>query len=885
MDGRRPVRALTWRWLYSVGLVTVLFALLPGGVAASRHRPGPVTIRGSVSALWRGGFTLHSPSKGDFKVEVSSLTSFWIKTTRISLNAVKLGAHVGVRGYLNGHTLRAIRVALYPSRHVKPPKEETLRGTVIAVQAGSLDIEVSNHAVHVRVGSHTVVEERHHAVLLSLAQHGQRVDVRGYPSGHDIVATRVTLLVMHVKHPPTHTIRGTVIGVYRGGFILRTTSGQLLHVTYNGRVRTGAMVSVHAYAVGGRYHAQRVRELRALPVKTSLDRGKILAVGHGWIRVQAGRSTIVVVVESTTRITHGSQAAQMSALAHGQRVAVRYQREGTRRVATSIHIYAMRRATHPPTQELRGGIVHVHGDTVTIRIGSRVRAVRISRTTHVTYGSHRGSVRMLAAGQRISLRYYVQSKQLVATSIHIYAAAARIHTMTGVIIAIRGDQLTVEDRGHAHTVVLSRATRVWQNNHPVVRAGLRVGEQVRIHGTDDTRGFMQAARVDILPLPISRRQNNHLPTTVRGAIVTVTHMLVTLRTSVGNRVVVRLDGHTHVNVHGQSIPITWLFPGPTATVHVTPATKEPPLATLIEFHPKSHTLSGDVVASSNNALLVQDRSGARQQVLLQVARITDEGRRMTGVEVGAHVRVDGFILPNSKEAALIVIVTHPLIRVYGLVTAVSSRDVTIAERSGAHVILRFPKGVLAEAPRTGQKFLPHSIPIGSQLHATGVRHGGVIVVQTAILTLKSLLLRGSVTNLLAAGFILSAPGGTITIHVTSQTHITVGRTPAALATIMVGDEVTVRGYADATGGILAHSIDIHRRAITRTGDISNLQAQSFDLVGRDRSVIHVLVEPTTIVMEAGMTVPLSKLANGQHVTVNGHLRPDGALEATRITLK
>lgn len=881
--GQQFVHISNCGWAAAILCIGLLFSS-PGVASASRHRVGPVFIRGTVSEISIRGFRLVSPSKGTLAVETSNLTTYKERSRPVRPSAVQVGAHVGVHGYLSGRTIRAVSVTIYVGRHKAKPKEFTLRGTVIRVGTDWINVALGKRSYHIVLAPGAKVEYRLLPARLSTAKSGQRVDVRYYVSGGKLLATRVELLVIHIHHPRTHTEYGTVSRLLHAGFVLETIHGQQITVIYGGRVRLAEMVSVRGRGIRGAFQAEKVHQLQRLPVHTTLVRGSVSAVGAGWIHLLVGGSIVDFTVAPATHVSQGSLPSSASTLRGGQYVSVRFWWQGATRVATSIHIYA-RIPVPKATGAVKGTIASFAGDVITVRVEGRYYSIDIPATAHIRDGSRSGNRSSLRVGQLISVRYYQQGSRLIATSLHIYASRARQHTYTGTVVSRQREQLRILDRGVLKLVELGTLTKIRETGRTVRPSALQSGQKVRVTGTEKGN-VIQASRIDILPL--IRTKTGHLQSSFRGPISSVGAKVLVLKVAAGSRIKLSLTPATRVIVRKRRVPESWLFSGPTATVSVYPSASGTPQVIQVDFHPPAKTLSGDVAWISRGRMQVMERKNRRQPVNLAVAAVTDDGRRsnVRSVQAGLHVAVDGFLLPGRTEAALTVAISHPTVRMSGTVTGATGRVIAISRTSGQRITLHFGAGVQAFAKITGQWFWPARIPPGARLSVRGVEEAGWVLVRTASLTLKSTLLRGVVDRIYSGASLTlyTDTGGTVLVNTIRTTKISAGRQPVPFGAVEIGDDASIRAYPDAGGGVLASSIDLHRKLTTRTGFVANLTSSGFDLVLRDGSALHFFLSSYTKVEVGGRIVPLDELTNGEKVRAEGHLRPDGYIDAIKVDI-
>ncbi|HEV3309039.1 MAG TPA: hypothetical protein VG815_00740, partial [Chloroflexota bacterium] len=501
----RAHRGPCWIWLASLSLA--LIVLLPGcggsGAAPNggttsgtgpivvsgsrsagsrttgsetRSKPGTLFIRGSVPSVGRYGFTLSSPSKGLFRVDTSSLTTYSRKTQTVSASTVQVGTHVGVHGYLSGRTLTAVKVTIYVEKRKAKPKEHTIRGTVIRAGADWIDVALGSQRFHFVLAPHASVIYRLLPAQLTSAKAGQRVDVREYQAGAQLLATRVELLVIHVHHPRAHTQHGLVGSLFAGGFILNSVSGQRLVILYSGAVQPQEKVSVRGWSVSGGFHADKVRQILHLVYHHPLAHTEHGLVGNifagGFILDSVTGQRVVILYSGTVQlqekvsvrgwaVTGGFHAEKVRQILHlvyhhppahtehglvgsliaggftlntvsGQRMVVLYtgsvqaQEQVSVRgwaVTGGFHAQKVRRIFHLAvhTVLVRGYVSAVGSGWVLLTGGDASLLIDFSGTTHVTVSSVPGTTGDIKKGQYISVRYWHQGQNRIATSVHVYA--------------------------------------------------------------------------------------------------------------------------------------------------------------------------------------------------------------------------------------------------------------------------------------------------------------------------------------------------------------------------------------------------------------------------------------------------------------------------------
>ena len=222
----------------------------------ARHKAGPVTMRGVANHVGAKAFTLQTTSHGTYAVNASPPTQVIEKgrTGRVTVNE---GDHVGVRGYVQGRTIRAIQVRVYPVA----PKPFSIRGTIATIAGKRLRVRSGGGSATIVVTGSTVIQTSGGTLALSNLKINDRVEVRVVLSGHDTVALHIH--VYRTRAPQKHVqVRGTVLAASSQRVVVRGPgSSQTIrvdsHTRYywgtarsSGSLKAGERVTVYACCVG-----------------------------------------------------------------------------------------------------------------------------------------------------------------------------------------------------------------------------------------------------------------------------------------------------------------------------------------------------------------------------------------------------------------------------------------------------------------------------------------------------------------------------------------------------------------------------------------------------------------------------------------------------------
>lgn len=789
---------------------TLLAFLFPGGNAQSvfaahtdsRHKPGPVTIRGIASGISSRGFTLRTTQHGTYAVATTSATQIVEKGKGGHLSLHE-GDHVGVHGFVQGRRMRAISVRIYPTK----PKAYSVRGTLVAVHGSSLSISVSGKTLSVQLTSHTTIHIGSEPGSVRQLRVGDQVEARVQPSGHEIVA-----------------------------------------------------LSLHVYQ---QKQAKKHVQLR----------GTVTAVTVGAITVRSGSTSYKVAVGQGTAVYLGASRSSIKSLKAGQTVTVYACCAGQPLTATSIHI--RKTAMKHSSMLVRGRVVSLSGSELRIATSSGTVTVSLSSSTVYEVGSVRAGRTSVHVGDRVSIRVERSGSRWQAVRVHVYATVRRPRTVEGKVVSISRSGLVVTASGKRVTVSVTSGTAVTLNGKATGFSSIRTGDTVHITGTIGGDGRLTATRI-VAKRTIPKAKL----VSIRGTISQLSGSSLVITDAFGTRHQVRLAPGVHAQLHGKPAPAASLFPGVHAVArgHMSGNTLN---ATALTLSVTSRTVEGRVTRISHIRIILQDAKGSTLTVdVPRGVTATDGGHRAGPLHVGAYLRARGYVEQPGMVRAVTLQVLHPTLQLSATVVS-TGQMITVETARGDRYRLRFSSATEISTQNEQLTLTPADIPRGARVRVQGtMRSDGTLAVSQVKVRLSTVTVQGSVSAIVGSVITVKAPDGSVRVRVGAYTVYAQGSHVLALGDIVVGDDVTIYGYGDGPGLVLARKVSVHRKLAGLAGQVASLTSDGFVLNAAD-GPHRVIISPATI-FTGGSSADVKV---GMSVHVAGYRRGDGVILATRVRLK
>jgi hypothetical protein len=229
--------------------------------------------------------------------------------------------------------------------------------------------------------------------------------------------------------------------------------------------------------------------------------------------------------------------------------------------------------------------------------------------------------------------------------------------------------------------------------------------------------------------------------------------------------------------------------------------------------------------------------------------------------------------------ATAVTVLHPTLTVSGVLSW-HGHIASVVTASGDTYTSSFGKSSVVVSNHFDGTLHALDIPGGTSVHVVGiVDDSGSLAVRTMTVQLHSTTLRAKVGSLGAGELTLTVDAGSVRVRVNSGTTIAQGSRNLLVGDIVIGDDVTVYGYALKGGVVLARKLAVHRQLLGLDGIVASVTDGNFVLTASD-GIHTVYVSTTTLIFGIAGTT----LSPGMKVHVTGYLRGDAAVLATRVRI-
>lgn len=778
-----------------VGLLLAL-ALLNAGQVLARQKPGPVTIRGIVGQLHAGGFTLRTTTHGMLSVTVRSATSITQKGHK-GRQALANGDHVGVRGFLSGHSLTAIYVHIYPVK----PKPFSLSGTVASLHQPRMIVRVGAKLRTVYITGSTAVTYDRKSTSFSDIRVGDRVDVRAEPSrGRDVA---LTVRVLLRKSGPHLQIRGTVEAV-SSSLVVISSAGKTYRIT--------------------------------------LNRATVFHLGNS--------------IVNASSLKRGSGATVYACCA------------GVPLVATSIHI--LKATIHFPSREVRGTIVSLGVESLTVSTSSGNVTVALSATTIFEVSSKRVARVDVWVGDDVTIRALVESRGLHATRVHVLAASRRPRSIVGTVKKLSSISLTIQAKDGKRTIVsVGRGTPVSLNGGRSSLGGLKVGDHVRVRCNPRPGGVLLAsAIVDHRPLPKK--------IVVHGTLTRIEGGLLIVTDAQEKRFEVRLGKGVRPLLHGKPAPRLAVFVGVHVSVDGLPA-KRLVIATSFKLTVTERTIKGRIQSAGASGFSLPASGGGDLHIDIPAGARLKDGKHFVRQEAfctGCFVKGRGYEESAGRIRAFQLSLQHPKLDISA--TTVHTGASRIRTSAGEVYDLHFVPSSAVTLSASSIVVSAAEVPNGTSVHVRGtVDSSGELVVASLSVRLRAVTLRGSITELGTGLLTIDVASASFALELIPNVAIDQGSHTLTIEDVVIGDDVTAYGYQLSPSKVLTRKLLIHRKLVGLDGVIASVSGNEF-LFHTTTGDQEVFVSATTIETGTG------EIVAGASVHVTGYLRGDGAILATRL---
>lgn len=759
----------------------------------------------------------------------------------------------------------------------------TIRGVAHSVTAHSFDlITHSQGRLRVELRPQTEIREKGRKSTSSVRD-GEHVGVRGYLHAGVLTAIRVTIYPVKAK---PFTVTGVV--VQANGSTVTVKSGAktiILHLWSKTKVRVGSRPGVLSQLrVGDKISARVVGTSTGIVVtairvysRTAAEhhvvlRGVLSRVSGSAIVVTAAGARVTVLVSHRTMVYRGRARVGSRDLVSGQMVVVHACCAGKRLVATSIHIRMT--IAHVPSVTVKGQVVAVGRNRLTLKTSTGVRDVLLGSSTRFELGAKRIHPQDLRVGDQVSARGQVSGGVLEAVRVHVYPEYRQVRHISGIIASISASSFVIERGAKRYIAVADRATAVFMSGKPVPYSRLQKGERVKVTGRLLAPNQIEARRIDARPIPLKT-------VTLHGVVSEIHREGFTLVDRHGVQHKVRLARGTHPRLHGLPAPAEAFFPGVLVTVKASVSGGEVS-ATLVTLHVVQRSVLGRVI--SVRGTLLSLRSSPSRAELIDVPphdSIRDGTRHLTlnSIGIGAYLQVTGYVEAKSRLRAAEVKVAHPNLDITGTVVGVPP-SLVVETGTGEKFKIRLSSKVDVVTSRSHVSIVPRDIPLQARVRIQGMMEtDGALTAHAIFVQLQSVSVRGTVIQIAGSVVTMHVDSGMMRLQLLDSAAVTQGKHAIDIRDVVPGDSVTAYGYVTA-GDVLVRKLEVHRRIVGVEGSVSALTPDGFLLVTSD-GVQRVIVSP-------GLPVSgtVQSIGVGVRVHVSGYRRGDGVILATRLrTLK
>lgn len=777
-------------------------------LADARSKPGPVTIRGVATGLGPGGFILRTTSRGTYAVITLPATQVTEKG-KTGLIHLREGDHVGVRGFLTGRTLRAIRIRVYPTK----PKPYTLRGVVASVNGSTIYVAVAGTTVRVGVTGRTRITRGRTPVSLSAVRPRELVRLRVENVSGTVTA--VTVYVYVTRGVTRHVqLRGSIVSVSSSAIVVQV-SGRRYSVALSGStairlgltpvaasaLKPGQSVTVYACCQGQPLTATSIHIKKTAAARhTILLRGRISSISRGSIRLSTPGGTEVITLTPATLVDVGSSPAAASGLRQGDEVSVRAYRSGSALIAERVHVYASSRQI----KHISGTVVAVSSSGLTFTARGTRYVARSGSRLQVTLSGKRVRLANLRPGDKVRVIGQVTAPGVVdATQIDATRRPPKVITVRGTVTRITGRLLVIVDAtGSRHIVRLAGGVKPQLHGRVAPAGALFPGVHASARG-NIVNGPLLASS---LTLTVTSR-------TIHGRVTRASALILVVRVTSSRSItvdvppgVVSHDGRVRVSpasIHsGAYVRVSG---------YVKTSTELRAVVISIE-HPAVDVAA--TVVSVGTAITIRTSSGQRYQLRFLAAStiVSSQGQislRTRDVSLGARVHVQGTIGSDGMIAVRMMTVRLASVTIRGTVTVLGSALLSIQTPTSLESI-RVPPTV--QVTQGSHALLLSDVVVGDDVTVYGYSLGTAVVLARKITVHRRLAgFDGTVASVTQDGFVLQTPGGDHLVILSDSTIVSGITLP-----VTVGLPVHVTGYLRGDGAILATRIRAGKKASKRT---------------------------------------------------------------------
>ncbi len=624
-------------------------------------------------------------------------------------------------------------------------------------------------------------------------------------------------------------------------------------------------------------------DVRAKPGPVTI-RGVATGVSaHGFTLRTTSHGTYTVLLATATTIVSKGKTGRLS-VHDGDHVGVHGFLSGRSLRAISVRLYPVK----PKESSLRGTVVTVRQNVLTISVGGKSVSVRLTSQTQLSTAQGPASIGDLKSGGRVLVRVE-QTVPLTAVRVRIYQVKTTLRH-----VVLHGTVATAT-RGSIVVVVGSSRTEVGVNGQTVVHRGLASagvaalarGETVTVHACCAGKPLVA------ISIHIDKTATTHQISLLRGRVVGIANTVI--RIAVGKQsTTIGLQSSTVYDVGSAPTSRAGIHIGDEVSIRATKANgqlrAEKVHVYLSSRRPKS--FDGAVVAVGRGTLTIDVRGTRTSLPVGARAAISLGGRGvpLTALRIGDHVRAQGlpgtaggFILDRidatrkAPGAARVQTVRGTLLSAQGSIFV-------IADSSGSHHRVRLAAGVrptLHGKPAPAQAIFP-----GVATRARGRPSGGVLLATSLTLTVRTGTVKGRVIGITGSTLSVRLTSGEVRkISLPAGLLAQDGSRRLAARSLRAGAYVTVSGYVATPAPLRAVGVTVQHVSIDAAAVVTGVHGGI--TVRTSRGETYLLRFSASTVITTGPTnlsLSPSDIPNGVRVHVQGTVDSTGALAVSTLAI-
>lgn len=437
------------RWLAT----TIEVLALPGQAMAPGAAGAPLQGRVVSVNTSANTFTLSQPNQPDQVVQVSPSTTIVKNGQQVQLSNLQAGDNVQVQAQQQGGQWVASNVTVTPTSQVAGSAQQSLQGTVVAVNTGTDTISLRTAGgaqQQVSVPPGATIQKDGRSVPLTSLKPGDQVQVMAQPQNGKMTASQVMVTAPASQASMGQPLEGTVTNVNATNRMLtiRTSSGQSHQVTVGPQAsirRNGQAVSLSALQQGDRVQVFAARQngrLVADTVEVMPAASRVAGAAERQLQgqvtsINASQRQLVittsdgmqqrVVVARDARIMRGGNAIMLGGIKRGDRVLLDItEQPGGQMTATRVTVNPQPgAAAQQQPSTLRGRVVSVdrQGNLLTLAVpGKGNQQVMVPPGTSIVHQGQSLQLSQIKPGMQVELT--VQRQALVARQVTVLSAPA-----------------------------------------------------------------------------------------------------------------------------------------------------------------------------------------------------------------------------------------------------------------------------------------------------------------------------------------------------------------------------------------------------------------------------------------------------------------------------